>query len=152
MTTQAVSLSVLEASSTNPRRKFDRKTIEGFDGWTDRGRLLPARTAPRVQPTSKSRELLIGLRPPWTAAGGVGEPSARARVPAATLAVPWDVLKFNAGHDAYVLDMPPAKLKDAPAFDRDNVQDIADSRWAEPLHKYYGSSAAWYREGSVRMQ
>jgi sporulation protein YlmC with PRC-barrel domain len=61
-------------------------------------------------------------------------------------AVPWDVLRFNAGQDAYVLDLPPEKLKDAPAFDRTNVQDIADPRWAEPLHKYYGSRASWYLE------
>jgi len=30
MTMQSVSLSALEASTANPRRKFDRKTIEGL--------------------------------------------------------------------------------------------------------------------------
>lgn len=59
-------------------------------------------------------------------------------------AVPWDVLTYHAGHDAYVLDIPEEKLKDAPVFDRANLQDIADPRWAEPVHKYYGSNASWY--------
>lgn len=64
-------------------------------------------------------------------------------------AVPWDVLAYNAGHDAYVLDIAEEKLKEAPIFNPATLQDIADARWAEPIHKYYGSKASWYAESST---
>lgn len=59
-------------------------------------------------------------------------------------AVPWDVLGFNAEHDAFVVDMPEDKLRNAPNFDDEALQDLADPRWAKPLHDYYGSRASWY--------
>lgn len=59
-------------------------------------------------------------------------------------AVPWDMLRYNTEHDAFVIDMAEDKLKNAPSFDEANLKDIADPRWAKPLHDYYGSRASWY--------
>jgi sporulation protein YlmC with PRC-barrel domain len=59
-------------------------------------------------------------------------------------AVPWDVLAYSAEHDAYLLDIAEEKLKNAPGFDAANPQDMADPRWAKPVHDYYGSKASWY--------
>jgi sporulation protein YlmC with PRC-barrel domain len=59
-------------------------------------------------------------------------------------AVPWDMLRYDAERDAFAIDMPEDKLKNAPSFDEANLQDIADPRWAKPLHDYYGSRASWY--------
>jgi sporulation protein YlmC with PRC-barrel domain len=53
-------------------------------------------------------------------------------------AVPWDMLRYDAERDAFAIDMPEDKLKNAPSFDEANLQDIADPRWAKPLHDYSG--------------
>jgi sporulation protein YlmC with PRC-barrel domain len=59
-------------------------------------------------------------------------------------AVPWDMLAYDSERGAFVIDMAEDKLKNAPGFDETNLQDIADPRWAKPLHDYYGSKASWY--------
>lgn len=64
-------------------------------------------------------------------------------------AVPWDVLSFSAEHDAYLIDIAEEKLKNAPGFDAANPQDMADPRWAKPVHDYYGSKASWYMSAGV---
>src|ERR1700750_1317898 len=59
-------------------------------------------------------------------------------------ALPWDLLKYDTGRNAYLVDIPEERLKNAPSFDEgsepawDN-RDY-DSRW----HEYYGSKADWY--------
>ncbi|MGH7040440.1 MAG: PRC-barrel domain-containing protein [Stellaceae bacterium] len=59
-------------------------------------------------------------------------------------AVPWDMLAYDRERGAFVIDMAEDKLKNAPGFDEASLQDIADPRWAKPLHDYYGSRASWY--------
>lgn len=64
-------------------------------------------------------------------------------------ALPWDVLGYSTQHDAYVIDLPGDKLKNAPGFDTASPQDMADPRWAKPVHDYYGSKASWYMRTTV---
>jgi sporulation protein YlmC with PRC-barrel domain len=64
-------------------------------------------------------------------------------------AVPWDMLRYNAERGAFVIDMAEDKLKNAPGFDEANLQDLADPRWAKPLHDYYGSKASWHMRTNV---
>lgn len=59
-------------------------------------------------------------------------------------ALPWDVLSYETRYDAYVVDIPEERLKNAPSFDADNPPDMADPRWSKEVHDYYGSRADWY--------
>jgi hypothetical protein len=59
-------------------------------------------------------------------------------------AVPWDVLKYDTNHDAYVIGLPVEQLKKAPSYDAANPPDFADPKWGRTVHDYYGSRADWY--------
>ncbi len=63
---------------------------------------------------------------------------------ARTFALPWDVVRFSPEHGAYIVAISEDKLRTAPSFDAASLQDLADPRWAKPLHDYYGSAASWY--------
>lgn len=55
-------------------------------------------------------------------------------------AVPWDALTLDAEKKRVVLDVGKARLKNAPAFDRDKWPDMADPSWASSIHSYYGTT------------
>jgi hypothetical protein len=59
-------------------------------------------------------------------------------------AVPWDVLKYDTRHDAYVINVPEERLRDAPSFDESNPPNFADRTWSKKVHDYYGSKDSWY--------
>ncbi len=59
-------------------------------------------------------------------------------------ALPWDVLQYDVGRSAYVIDLPEEKLKNAPSFDQDNWPDFGNRTYDKELHDYYGSRADWY--------
>jgi sporulation protein YlmC with PRC-barrel domain len=59
-------------------------------------------------------------------------------------ALPWDVLSYDTGRGGYVVEIPEERLKNAPSFDPGNPPDMADQRWHQQIHEYYGSSADWY--------
>ena len=56
-------------------------------------------------------------------------------------ALPWEVLKYDTHHDAYAVDIPEERLKQAPSFDANNPPDMADPRWSKQIRDYYGVSA-----------
>ncbi|MBV9523578.1 MAG: PRC-barrel domain-containing protein [Alphaproteobacteria bacterium] len=59
-------------------------------------------------------------------------------------ALPWDVLKYDTRHDAYVVDLPEERLQNAPSFDETRRPDFGDRSWNKEIHDYYGSRADWY--------
>jgi sporulation protein YlmC with PRC-barrel domain len=55
--------------------------------------------------------------------------------------VPWDMLQYSTELDAYLVDIPEAKLFMAPGFDEiDTMPDILDAQWTEKLHHFYASA------------
>jgi hypothetical protein len=59
-------------------------------------------------------------------------------------ALPWDLLEYDTGRNAYLVDVPEDRLKGAP-----NYGDGSEPAWGDPdynlqLHDYYGSKADWY--------
>ena len=62
-------------------------------------------------------------------------------------AMPWDMLKYNPQRDAYVVDIPEERLKDAPSFDAGTQPKWGDRTYDKQLHDYYGSRSDWYLSG-----
>lgn len=61
-------------------------------------------------------------------------------------AVPWDVLSYEPAQDAYVVDLPEDRLRDAPSLEPTDRMDLSDSSWNRQVHDYYGSRADWYNQ------
>jgi hypothetical protein len=59
-------------------------------------------------------------------------------------ALPWDILKYDTGRDAYVIGIPVERLKNAPSFDAHSWPDMDDRDFGQQIHDYYGSRADWY--------
>lgn len=59
-------------------------------------------------------------------------------------AMPWDVLKYDTRRDAYIVDIPEERLKNAPSFDQGSEPNWGDRAYDKQLHDYYGSNADWY--------
>lgn len=59
-------------------------------------------------------------------------------------AVPWDILKYDTGHEAYVINLPEDRLKAAPSYGEANPPDFSDVNWGRQVHDYYDSKAGWY--------
>lgn len=64
-------------------------------------------------------------------------------------AVPWNALKLDPENKRFVLDVDKERLKEAPGFDKNNWPEMADERWAEETHAYYGSRPYWMAEGPL---
>ena len=62
-------------------------------------------------------------------------------------ALPWDILKYDTGRNAYVVGIPEGRLKGAPSYDAGTEPNWGDPQYAKDLHDYYGSKADWYRSG-----
>jgi hypothetical protein len=59
-------------------------------------------------------------------------------------ALPWDMLKYDTGRDAYLVDIPEERLKNAPSFDEGKEPAWGDRDYDRRVHEYYGSKADWY--------
>jgi hypothetical protein len=59
-------------------------------------------------------------------------------------ALPWDILKYDTGRNAYLVDIPEDRLKNAPSFDEGAEPAWGDREYDRRLHDYYGSKADWY--------
>jgi sporulation protein YlmC with PRC-barrel domain len=59
-------------------------------------------------------------------------------------ALPWDLLKYDTGRSAYLVDIPEDRLKDAPNFDEGSEPTWGDRDYNRQVHEYYGSKADWY--------
>jgi sporulation protein YlmC with PRC-barrel domain len=59
-------------------------------------------------------------------------------------ALPWDLLKYATGRNAYLVDIPEDRLKNAPSYDEGSEPAWGDRNYNRQLHDYYGSKADWY--------
>ncbi|MBX6323827.1 MAG: PRC-barrel domain-containing protein [Rhodospirillaceae bacterium] len=57
--------------------------------------------------------------------------------------LPWGMLTYDTGVDAYVVDIDADKLEKAPTFMPGEDVDWADEDWARRLHDYYGARPYW---------
>ncbi|HWT54733.1 MAG TPA: PRC-barrel domain-containing protein [Rhodocyclaceae bacterium] len=58
-------------------------------------------------------------------------------------AIPWSALTLDASQKQFILDIDKERLKTAPGFDKDHWPSMADSRWANEVHDYYGQRKYW---------
>lgn len=54
-------------------------------------------------------------------------------------AVPWSALKLDTVNKRFTLDAEKPRLETAPGFDKNKWPNIADQRWAETIHAFYGT-------------
>jgi len=57
-------------------------------------------------------------------------------------AVPWRALSIDRERRESILDVPKKRLEEAPGFDKDNWPDMADPKWGEMVHGFYGQTYA----------
>lgn len=53
-------------------------------------------------------------------------------------AVPWDLLRLNAGDCTVVLTADRNIIESAPAFEQDDWPDFGDLGWGAAIHSHYG--------------
>jgi len=58
-------------------------------------------------------------------------------------AIPWEALSVDTEEKCFVLDVPKARLEDAPGFDKDNWPNMADRSWGSEIHAHYGRQPYW---------
>mgnify|MGYP006163728021 CR=1 FL=1 len=63
-------------------------------------------------------------------------------------AVPWDALKLDTQNKRFVLKVDKEQLENAPGFDKNHWPDMADTNWAQGIHRYYGTKP--YATESIR--
>jgi hypothetical protein len=56
-------------------------------------------------------------------------------------ALPWEILTYDTGRRAYVLDLDPAVLRGALAFE--DTADGDDHAWGQQVHDYYRVKPYW---------
>lgn len=114
-------------------------------------------SSPGPGPQVMAADTLVGDKVVNTAGENVGEITAimldvpRGRVAYAVLsfggflgmgdklfAIPWSALTLDADRRCFVLNIDKEHLKNAPGFDKDRWPTMADSRWAEQVHTFYG--------------
>lgn len=54
-------------------------------------------------------------------------------------AVPWEALTLDTENKRFVLNVDSSALEDAPGFDKNDWPDMADERWAQQIHNFYGA-------------
>ena len=55
-------------------------------------------------------------------------------------AVPWQALVLDTENKRFTLNVPKARLKDAPGFNKDQWPTMADPEWARGVHRFYGTT------------
>jgi len=58
-------------------------------------------------------------------------------------AIPWRSLTLDPENKCFLLDIAKERLERAPGFDKDRWPSMADERWAQELHTYYGVRPYW---------
>ena len=58
-------------------------------------------------------------------------------------AIPWHAFTMDTDNHRFILDVDKERLKNAPGFDKDRWPSMADPRWANEVHAYYGTRAYW---------
>ncbi|MDV2984564.1 UNVERIFIED_CONTAM: PRC-barrel domain-containing protein [Methylobacteriaceae bacterium AG10] len=57
--------------------------------------------------------------------------------------LPWAVLRYDTGLDAYVVDITEAQLRDAPARSPEGGDPEDERAWEEHVHRYYNAAPYW---------
>jgi hypothetical protein len=52
-------------------------------------------------------------------------------------ALPWEVLEYNEGQGAYVINVDKETLQNAPGFDENDWPDMTDQSWSERVRRHY---------------
>jgi hypothetical protein len=58
-------------------------------------------------------------------------------------AIPWSALRLDTENHCMRLDVSGERLARAEGFDKDAWPSMADRRWAEDVHAYYGAVPYW---------
>lgn len=58
-------------------------------------------------------------------------------------AIPWRALTLDTDRKCFILDVDKQRLENAPGFDKDHWPSMADPRWAQQVHSYYGATPYW---------
>ena len=51
--------------------------------------------------------------------------------------LPWDALRYDEDRGGYVVDIDPARLKEAPSYEED-ASPLYDRQYGEVIYNYYG--------------
>jgi sporulation protein YlmC with PRC-barrel domain len=60
-------------------------------------------------------------------------------------AVPWEALTVDTNRKKFVFNIEKDRLENAPGFDQNHWPDMADPRWGQEIHTYYGYEPYWER-------
>ena len=58
-------------------------------------------------------------------------------------AIPWSALQLDTANKCFRLDVAKDRFDEAPGFDKDHWPSMADQRWAEDVHAFYGARPYW---------
>ena len=58
-------------------------------------------------------------------------------------AIPWSAMQLDTAEKGFRLNIAKERLRAAPGFDKDHWPSMADQRWAEDVHAFYGSRPYW---------
>jgi sporulation protein YlmC with PRC-barrel domain len=61
------------------------------------------------------------------------------------IAVPWSALHQDPDAEGFRLSVTIQQLDEAKALDQDDWSEMANRRWAEDLHDFYGAEPYWLR-------
>ena len=57
--------------------------------------------------------------------------------------LPWAVLRFDPGHEAYVVDITEAQLRAAPERSPEGGDPDDERAWEEHVHRHYNAAPYW---------
>jgi sporulation protein YlmC with PRC-barrel domain len=64
-------------------------------------------------------------------------------VGAKLFAIPWTAMRLDTQSKCFRLNIAKERLDAAPGFDKDHWPTMADQRWAEDVHRFYGTRPYW---------
>jgi sporulation protein YlmC with PRC-barrel domain len=64
-------------------------------------------------------------------------------VGAKLFAIPWSAMALDTHGKCFRLNVAKERFEAAPGFDRDHWPTMADQRWAEDVHRFYGAQPYW---------
>jgi len=64
-------------------------------------------------------------------------------VGAKLFAIPWSAMQLDTQSKCFRLNVAKERFDEAPGFDKDHWPTMADQRWAEDVHRFYGARPYW---------
>jgi sporulation protein YlmC with PRC-barrel domain len=58
-------------------------------------------------------------------------------------AIPWSALRLDTENKCFRMNVAKERFEQAPGFDKDHWPTMADQRWAEDVHSFYGARPYW---------